>query len=206
MPAGGPPGGPHTLGQVIIPAGSPDQVCAAGPRLWTDRGVGVIDLGNVGRILGVLFSRSSRQRLGALPAHAPLDREPRVLAAWLVRECWGAYLAILGEPGSGGFQVLADPSGLLPVYLFETAAHVLLTSHPALFSDATRKPMRPSWPALHAHLCRPELRQRATCLDGVSELAPGTLVPLMGQSRSPVTCSCHAARSWVVRWCSKSPA
>lgn len=90
------------------------------------------------------------------------------------------YAAILVDPHSGVLHMLVDPSGLLPVYQFATASHVLISSHPALFQEAAGRRIGPSWSALHAQLCRPELRQRATCLDGVSELA---LVALAGEER-----------------------
>lgn len=85
---------------------------------------------------------------------------------------------MLGEPSSGEVLVLPDPSGLLPVYCYETATHVLLASHPALLQEAGAGQMCVSWPELHSFLIRPELRQRSTCLERVNELTPGALVTM----------------------------
>ncbi|MBU2605189.1 MAG: hypothetical protein KKC43_04785 [Alphaproteobacteria bacterium] len=174
---------------VLSAARSPERTCAERARLWVEDECARIDLGAAGAIIGVLFSRSSGDRLTVLPAHAPRDRGPGELAAWLLHECWGAYAAILADPLSGALYMLVDPSGMLPAYRFETASHVLLTSHPALLQEAAGRRIKVSWPALHAQLCRPELRQRSTCLDGVTELAPGALVALAGEERA-------AARMW----------
>ena len=72
-------------------------------------------------------------------------------------------------------QILVDPSGLLPVYSAETATHRIFASHPELLRQTSGFELVPSWPAIHAHLSRPNLRQQVTCLAGVSELAPGEL-------------------------------
>lgn len=171
-----PRSGPPYRFPSLEPVRSPGQVCALVPRLWTGEGAPVIDLGPAGRILGVLFLRSSGANLTELPAHAPVHSGPQPLSAWLLRECWGAYVAVLGEPSSGEVQILSDPSGLLPVYRHETPTHVLLTSHPALLREAGTEALRISWPALHSFLMRPELRQRPTCLECVTELTPGALL------------------------------
>ena len=153
-----------------------EGLCGKSPRLWTDDDTALVDLGAAGVILGVLFSRSSFELLKSLPGDAPECRNNDRLMAWLIEECWGAYVAIHTNCERGAVQILVDPSGLLPVYSAETATHRIFASHPELLRQASDFQLVPSWPAIHAHLSRPDLRQRVTCLAGVSELAPGELI------------------------------
>ncbi len=153
-----------------------EELCRKSPRFWTDDDTALVDLGAAGIILGVLFSRSSFELLESLPGDAPECRNIDRLAAWLIEKCWGAYVAIHTNGETGAVQILVDPSGLLPVYNAETTTHRIFASHPELLRQASGFQPVPSWPAVHAHLARPDLRQRATCLAGVSELAPGELI------------------------------
>ncbi|WP_310531293.1 asparagine synthase C-terminal domain-containing protein [Novosphingobium sp.] len=125
-----------------------------------------------------MFDRSTAAPLRALPDHAPVNGSPLRLAEWLVRECWGAYLAILPDPHSGGLFVFPDPSGLLQVFRLETSNHIIVTSDLTLLAAAGLAVPAVSWADLHAYLRWPELRQRSTCLAKVRELEPGVLVSL----------------------------
>tara|TARA_R110001606_G_scaffold26447_3_gene85358 strand:- start:2910 stop:4649 length:1740 start_codon:yes stop_codon:yes gene_type:complete len=162
----------------------PEELCEKWPRFWTDDDTALVDLGAAGIILGALFSRSSFELLESLPGDAPECSNIDRLAAWLIEECWGAYVAIHTNCQTGAVQILVDPSGLLPVYSAETGTHRILASHPELLHRASGFQLVPSWPAVHAHLSRPDLRQRATCLAGVSELAPGELIVAGGRQVS----------------------
>ncbi len=153
-----------------------EELSGKSPSLWTDDDTALIDLGEAGVILGVLFSRSSFELLKRLPGDAPEGSNIDRLMAWLIEECWGAYVAIHTSCQTGAVQILVDPSGLLPVYSAETATHRIFASHPELLRQTSGFELVPSWPAIHAHLSRPNLRQRVTCLAGVSELAPGELI------------------------------
>jgi asparagine synthase (glutamine-hydrolysing) len=152
-----------------------EGLCAERPHLWVDGDGTAIDLGAAGTILGILFAKGSGARLRALPARAPVHRGAETLAAWLSRECWGAYLAILADPEAGRFCVFPDPSGLLPVYRTQSGSHILFSPDPSLFREAGIASPGVGWKALHSFLGRPELRQQTSCLEGVSELTPGAL-------------------------------
>lgn len=162
-----------------------EGLCAERPHLWVDGDGTAIDLGAAGTILGILFAKGSRTRSRALPAHAPVHRGAETLAAWLSRECWGAYLAILADPEADGICIFPDPSGLLPVYRAQTGSHILFASDPSLFREAGIASPGVDWTALHSFLGRPELRQQVSCLEGVSELTPGALATI-GEGTQPV--------------------
>lgn len=144
--------------------------------LWADQDVPVINLHGSGFVIGVLFSRATGERLPFLPPEAPLSDGAGALAAWIVRECWGGYAGILLGPEQSSINIIVDPSGYCPVYRLETATHILYATSPGLLAEALGAPLSVSWAALHAFLARPELRQRGTCLEGVTEIAPGELV------------------------------
>lgn len=151
------------------------DLCAGSPRLWIGPVTPVINLGAAGVIIGILFSRTSSARLKSLPSNAPDRANSKCLASWLVRECWGAYVAILTGLQADGAQILVDPSGLLPAYGTETGTHYLVVSSPDLIEQVTGERPQPCWPATQAHLARPDLRQRSACLKQVSEFGRGEL-------------------------------
>lgn len=156
------------------------QIAVDHPALWCDSATRIVDLERRGVVLGPLFRRGALATSSDIGCNFPPDAGVAEFAARLVGEFWGAYLAILIDPACRGLWVLADPSGLLPVYRTETRSHVVLTSDPRLFAAAGIAPPSVSWSGVRAHLVRPDLRSRATCLAGVRELPPGTLVPLAG--------------------------
>ena len=153
-----------------------DQVCAGGPRLWTDDGVPIIDQGDAGQIVGLVFSKTSTTPLRCLPPDAPVKDGPAALAAWLMRACWGGYVAFLSDRATGRIEAIVDPSGLCPVYRSKTLTHIILASDPDLIRTTSGAPLVVSWQALRSYLIRPELRQISTCLVSITELPPGELV------------------------------
>jgi asparagine synthase (glutamine-hydrolysing) len=156
----------------------PKDLCADVPCLWTDPQTQIIDLGDAGVVIGILFSRGSSARLKSLPSDAPYYADPESLAAWLICECWGAYVAILTGSEAGRVQVLVDPSGLFPAYGTQTAAHKLVVSQPDLIEQVSGRRPKPSWHDIQAHLGRSDLRQRSTCLERVREFGRGELTVL----------------------------
>ena len=133
----------------------------------------LIDLGSGGFVIGYLFDSSSGKRLRQLPPELVHNADPMELAAWLVRECWGSYVALFH--GRGGLLVLPDPSGLLPCFAMSDCQQVLFTSDLGMISQSTGRHPLVSWTNLSAHLQRPNLRTAATCLSAIQELAPGHL-------------------------------
>jgi len=142
------------------------------PTLWTGAGTPVVSIGERGLALGVVFDSATFRPVARIAFPEAPARDHRATAQHLLTNCWGAYLALIREPGAGSFALLTDSSGLLPVYRLVLPDEVMFTSDPALFA------VRPSYPDLVSHLLRPELRQRRTCLADVDELPPGSLLAL----------------------------
>jgi asparagine synthase (glutamine-hydrolysing) len=168
----------------IVRADRPGIVAVGCSNLWVDDDVPVIDLNGRGFIIGILFSRDTQARLLHLPAEAYLEDDARSLAEWIIHKCWGAYVAILLCPKTSSVNILVDPSGFCPVYRTETAAYIHFATDLEHFAQARGKMPDVSWQAVHAFLYRPELRQRETCLAGVTELAPGELVSITAGSQT----------------------
>lgn len=98
------------------------------------------------------------------------------MARDLIERFWGAYLYVGCDARTATWAVMSDPSGLLPVYWAEHGDGCLFASDPALLGMCARRVPGVSWSAVRAHLLRPELRQRQTCLEGITELIPGALL------------------------------
>lgn len=131
----------------------------------------LIDLGPGGFVVGYLFDRRSGKRLRNVPEALIARANPRDTADWLIRECWGAYVALLN--GRGTNEVLPDPSGLLPCYISSDVKHIVCTSDLDMMARCDHRHPQVSWESLAAHLQRLDLRSAETCLSGVQELAPG---------------------------------
>lgn len=160
------------------------RICASSPALWHDARTPCADLCDQGKVLGVAFSRKTFQQVEYLKLPSAQSAADR--ARYLVREHWGGYCALLWDRDKRSWAVLCDPSGLLPVYRFQSRDHAVLTSDPAMLGALQLGPMPVCYKAVSAHLLRPELRQRSTCLQGLEELTPGTLYHL-GSRTEPGT-------------------
>lgn len=154
----------------------PRKICASGPTIWHDPRTPCAEFADGGKVLGIAFSRKTFQQADHLDAPSSQSAEAR--ARHLVRLYWGGYCAILPDPESGSWTGLCDPSGLVPVYRLAAPTHVFFTSDPALLTDFHLGAMPVCFQAVAAHLLRPELRQRFTCLRGFEELTPGILYRL----------------------------
>lgn len=138
--------------------------------LWTNRAMPVTPIGEGSLIIGHCFSRRGRSA-GEYRSADCLDT--RALAGALLREAWGAYVLCAREPRGHRWQVMCDPSGLLPVFRLVTSSHAILSSDPALLEQVSGRKLRICWKSLQKHLMYPDLRQRVTCLAGVDELPLG---------------------------------
>lgn len=148
----------------------PEAAITGHPTLWIAPGVSNIAVASNAILIGVLFSNSRFTLVSGEGDIGPLAQEREQLARNLMDRFWGAYVAILHDPLSSSIAVFPDPSGLAPIYSMETDTHRLVASDPALFDTTI------DYQATAAHLLRPELRCRTTCLAGVEELVPGALV------------------------------
>lgn len=151
-----------------------ETLCADKTLLWVE-GLHTTDLGRRGMIIGAVFGRRSTSPVIAAKIEREAEGSVRRTATHLLSEYWGAYAAILVDPADRAIGILVDPSGLLPVYALQTARHLLLASDVRLIDRCVHRQLQIDWSELHASLCRPELRQRRTCLVGVRELRPGSL-------------------------------
>ncbi len=157
----------------------PDAVVPNAATLWIAERTPTLSLGENGLVLGILFDSATFRRADRETCVEALAATAKGAARELLAGFWGAYLAMIREPGEGSLALLADPSGLLPVYRLTRSRDVVLTTDPALLDVA------PSYRDIGSHLLRPELRHRRTCLTGVDELPPGSLLSLDAPDEAP---------------------
>ena len=142
-----------------------------GPQAWVQDANHVIEAGRFGIVVGYLFAKGTGQRIARLPVEILHGRDAFGIAEWLTHECWGAYCALLADGPT--IHVYSDPSELLPVYCVQDAEHWHCASDVALLGVCSFGKPQVSFPALTAHLQRPEWRGPRTCLAGVDELPSG---------------------------------
>ncbi|ESQ79307.1 asparagine synthetase B family protein [Asticcacaulis sp. YBE204] len=128
----------------------------------------VVDLANhAGLVVGHAFSSEA--------PYLPLDREkdaPRPDARWLTRHIWGAYVGIWWS-ADGGFHLLRDPIGTLPVYYRRDGETLIAASHVDIVRRLEGPALAIDWQGLHRHLFARDLKAERTALAGISELRPG---------------------------------
>lgn len=161
--------------QVKAVAGLRSSSAQLSSTLWLGDSDHRIDLGPLGVVIGYVFARSTGLRIRHLPQDLA-HQDVTGLATWLVRECWGTYVALFNDLDA--IQVLPDPSGLLPVYVTTGEQDVVCSSDPGLIGQSGCRQLEVSWEDLFHHLQHPSLRSARTCLSGLCELAPGYLVRL----------------------------
>ena len=159
---------------VVRRSASPDDVCDDNASFWTSDDTPEASLGTHGFLIGCVFSAQTARTVDAVPL--PESESAQATAMRLVRNYWGAYVAILPDPGRRTLALLVDPSGLFPVYRRMSQTHVVFASDTYLLGEVLGDRLKVDWAALALFLRYPELRQKQTCLAGVEELAPGTLL------------------------------
>ncbi len=152
----------------------PKTIAHAGSALWTNSPSRIGRLsGGSGLIIGSTFLRDGfrqvRGEIGCGPGVA------RAIAAHLVRNCWGSYLAVIYDASDRSVSLMRDPTGNLPVYRTALPGFSIFASDVGILVDAGVLDAVVSWDAIHEHLRSPELRRARTCLAGVDELSPGML-------------------------------
>ena len=153
---------------------SPDDVCGDNASFWTSDDTPEVSLGPQGDLIGCVFSAHTARSVDAVPLSE--FESAQTAALRLVRDYWGAYVAVLPDPGRRTLALLVDPSGLLPVYRRIGQTHVVFASDACLLGEAVGDRLKVDWAALASFLRYPELRQKQTCLADVDELTPGALM------------------------------
>lgn len=160
---------PSQILREVAPRAQPD----ASAWLWANAAMPTVALGDGSVIIGHCFSQGHPKRD---PDPFQHSQEPAAYARLLLRKHWGAYLVVLRDERRGCWQVMCDPSGLLPVFRLLTPGHVILSSDPAFLEEVSGGKLEVCWRGMLGHLMHPDMRQRATCLMGVDELPPAVLL------------------------------
>jgi asparagine synthase (glutamine-hydrolysing) len=85
--------------------------------------------------------------------------------------CWGNYLAIIA--GEASHSVVRAPFGDLPCFWIEEQMHVVAATSVALLEACLVARPAVDWRRLAVFMLSPQMRNGATCLEGVRELPAG---------------------------------
>jgi asparagine synthase (glutamine-hydrolysing) len=157
----------------IVREPEPRPLRQGSASLWASDTMPVMPMQESALVIGRCFASGQS---GIDPDRLLVASDVVASARSMLRKVWGAYVAILYDARCGVWQVMGDPSGLLPVFRCFTPTHVLLSSDPALFATVSGRRLEVRWNGMLAHLMQPDMRQRATCLRDVDELPPGVLL------------------------------
>ena len=125
---------------VVRRSASPDDVCDDNASFWTSDDTPEASLGTHGFLIGCVFSAQTARTVDAVPL--PESESAQATAMRLVRNYWGAYVAILPDPGRRTLALLVDPSGLFPVYRGMSQTHVVFSSDACLVGEAVGDRLR----------------------------------------------------------------
>lgn len=129
-----------------------------------------------GVILGRLFAR---ERLSQ-PISRLIEEDEwgfRVNdARTLLDRYWGNYVGVLPDSAGKGDLLVRDPSGGIPCYLIRRGELLIATSDVERAARAGLFAATVDWGAVRRHLATGGVRNAATCLLGVREVLPGSLI------------------------------
>lgn len=148
-------------------ADAPSRPCV-GAGEFGDRLVRV-EIGDGGLVLGTLFDAAGQKVREVQAATVRRWRDTR--GAALLRDYWGAYLAIL--PLEDGLLVLRDPSGGFPCFWHLGRDGVRLFSDLAWADKAGLAYDGLDWVEIRAQLHYRHRRSTRTAFAGIQELLPG---------------------------------
>lgn len=149
--------------------------CRAGPSR------AIVYQGQLGIVLGVLFSREAVESFPSHPAawrveRMSADEEARILDTQgrrLVDQYWGRYVAFGLDRSCRRRWVLRDPSGALPCWSAQSQGVRLFFSRLADCTSIVDEVPSICWPHVAGILCDPFVSRCQTGLSQVAEVQPG---------------------------------
>lgn len=139
-----------------------------------------------GVIIGRLFTRDTLSAVTEISA-TEAQRLVQSNGDALICDYWGPYLALLLRGVTGRYTLVRAPSGFLPCYHVETPTHDIWASDLHTLAATGSDVSGVDWERLYEHLQWPDVRRQRSCIEGVSELAPGSAYDMSpGVSRSQV--------------------
>lgn len=127
-------------------------------------------------VIGHIFWRDNNARVEEQLPFAAI--QPRDLADYLIRQCWGEYVLLQGGRGDR-FTILRDPSGGAGCVYSCTGSFV--TSDISLAIRAGLFSRQVDWDFIRDTLVYPHLKSGRTGLSGLRELLPGRRLEVSGE-------------------------
>ena len=162
-----------------------------GLEVWT-HGAPSVPVFAAGALNAVLIGRLHGRdpAAAALRVSQPCAPQPAPIAAQvLIDHFWGAYVAIIREPGRGWDWGLRDPSGALDALTWTRDGVKFLASDiEQLPSSLLPTGLCLDWDVIADLIRRPTSITARTPLRGLETIAPGDLQPLGGAGRHAIAC------------------
>lgn len=145
------------------------------PCLWSNVDIALQSLPPDITIAGRIMAKHDILTQGRGSSFNGTNREPAWASA-LFEKFWGSYIAIRVDSAASSIELARDPSGALPLYRAESESHHLFGSDLAALEASGAVTNSVNWGCLYEHLTAPEIRRAQTCLNGVTEVAPGGIL------------------------------
>jgi asparagine synthase (glutamine-hydrolysing) len=158
---------------------------------------GAASVGRAGAIAGRVFAPAGSGEIDPAALCEAVGPEGLASAA---RGRWGDYIALARRAYAAGYRLARAPFGDLPCFWAEVEDHVIAATSITLLEACLPHRPRIDWHRLAAFLLSPQMRNGATCLDGVRELTTGFVLDV-GRGRAVVS---PAWSPWDLA-CSDSP-
>jgi len=145
----------------------------------------VVALADEGLVIGTLFGHGIARPLEKL---SPSGVEAALLSGgrYLVQAYWGSFVAMLRQ--GEAVVLLRPPFGDLPCLMTRTAGGTIVGSHIDLLRVAGAPAVSVDYCAVVRQLIAGDLRQRATCLDGIEALRGGDRLAIGAGTTERATC------------------
>lgn len=136
-----------------------------------------------GIVVGSLFRRAEDGESGVQARQ--LDRHEtaqisRSGGRHLVDAYWGSYVAFLGGPSPGCYDVLVAPMSSLPCYMTSLDGLTVFYSRTEDFAQLGLVPLSVSWDCLLAHIVFKHVYCAETAIKEITEVLPGERVQIAG--------------------------
>jgi asparagine synthase (glutamine-hydrolysing) len=171
----------EAAGAALAEAGWGLAASLPGLRLWR-RGDRPVVFDSAPSRSGVILGRWIGGAGAGDPWRAACDADPaETRARALCRHGWGAYVALLRDPGDGPWWAFRDPSGAFEAFTWTVGGLGIVSSGIELVPTGLRPGrMGLDWRAIADFVRRPVSQTGRTALQDLHDLAPGDVQPIGG--------------------------
>lgn len=128
----------------------------------------------VGVSFGRLYANSTTSPITRLEANEWVSSSPRVSAATIMKSLWGDFIAVIEDPAADIVAILVSPFGQYRLYSKSGPGVWIYASSLEILLRITAIKPSVNWARFGRFVQRSNLLERATCLDDIEQILPGT--------------------------------